>query len=74
MQVKVRLIGSFRTDRFKERINEYPSKTKVREVVEQLLIPAQSLGVVLINGTHAQIDHVLNDGDTLSLLPLLSGG
>lgn len=74
MQVKVRLIGAFRTDRFKEEQAEYPVGTKIAEIVDQLQIPRRSLGTLLINGLHARIEDALSEGDTLALLPILGGG
>ncbi|NOY14119.1 MAG: MoaD/ThiS family protein [Deltaproteobacteria bacterium] len=74
MQVKVKLIGAFRTDRFKENIAEYPDGTRVEEIFSQLQIPKRALGTVLLNGLHARLDDVLNEGDTLTLLPILGGG
>ncbi len=74
MQVNVRLIGAFRIDRFKEKIEKYPAEASVKEIVSLLLIPNLALGIILINGNHAKIDDILSDGDTLSLLPILGGG
>jgi len=74
MNVKVHLFGIFRIDRLKEQEREYPPGTKVQEVIDDLLIPATLLGIILINGVHAAADDVLTDGDKLTLLPLLDGG
>jgi hypothetical protein len=74
MQIRMRLIGAFRVDRFKETVAEYPEGCQVVEIVSQLQIPTRALGVILINGLHARIDDTLHDGDTLVLLPLLGGG
>ena len=74
MQIKVRLIGAFRTGRFMEEVFDYPSETRVHEIVEQLQIPYRVLGTVLINGLHSRIYDRLGEGDTLSLLPILGGG
>ena len=74
MHVTVKLVGIFRTGRFHEAVREYPSDTSVREVVDELRIPDPLLGIVLINEIHAGVEDVLNDGDTLCLLPLLDGG
>ena len=74
MQIKVRLIGAFRIDRFKEKLVDYPLGTQVEEIVEQLQIPRRALGTVLINGVHASFNADLNEGDTLALLPILGGG
>ena len=74
MQIRVRLIGAFRLERFKEKIMAYPDGTKVEVIFAQLQIPRRALGTVLINGSHASLDAVLTDGDTLALLPILGGG
>lgn len=74
MHVRIKLYGVFRIDRFKEEVRDYPAGTPVRAVVEELRLPEQLLGIVLINGVHAGLDDALQDGDALSLLPILGGG
>lgn len=74
MNVTIKLVGTFKAGRFKEMVREYPSGTCVREVVDDLRIPKPLLGIVLVNDIHAGAEDVLNDGDTLCLLPLLDGG
>lgn len=74
IEIKVKLIGAFRIERFKEEIRELPTGTRVQEIVDDLQIPSRALGIVLINGIHARAEDTLQDGDTLSLLPILGGG
>ena len=74
MHVTVILVGAFRVGRFEEEVREYPPSTCVREVIVELQLPTPLLGTVLINGTHAGIDGLLHDGDTLCLLPFMDGG
>ncbi len=74
MQIKIRLIGALRIDRFKEQGGEYKAGTVVKEIVHQLDILERALGIILINGQHARIDDTLKDGDTVALLPILGGG
>ena len=74
MNITIKLVGTFRIGRFIETVREYPSGTCVREVVDELRIPDPLLGIVLINDIHADVEDVLNDGDTLCLLPLIDGG
>lgn len=74
MNVTIKLVGIFQIGRFKEAVREYPSATCVREIVKELRIPDPLLGIVLINDIHAGIEDVLNDGDSVCLLPLLDGG
>jgi hypothetical protein len=74
MIVTIQLVGTFQINRFKETVREYPTAIRVREVVDELRIFKPLLGVVLINGVHAGVDDLLNDGDTLCLLPFIDGG
>ena len=74
MNVTIKLVGPFRIGRFKAEVREYPSATCVRQVVDELRIPNSLLGIVLINDMHAGIEDVLNQGDTLCLLPFIDGG
>ena len=74
MRVTIKLFGVFRIDRFKEEVRDYPSGTKVQEIVEELNLPGNILGIVIVNGEHSRVDYVLHDGDALSLLPILGGG
>jgi len=74
MQIKVKLIGAFRVDRFKEQDGEYPAGITAEKIIEQLHIPRRALGTVLINGVHPRNDDIVNGGDTIALLPILGGG
>jgi molybdopterin synthase sulfur carrier subunit len=74
MKITVKLVGVFCIGRFKNDVQEYPSGIKVVEVIDNLLLPKDILGIILINGAHADEQEILKDGDNLSLLPLLDGG
>jgi len=74
MKINVKLVGMFRIGRFKEKLLEYPSETRVYEVVDALQLPKDVLGIILINGMHAGEQDILKDGEVLSLLPMLDGG
>lgn len=74
MIIQVNLHGVFRIGRFKEQLQTVPDGSDVQIVVERLNLSNDLLGIVLINGTHADVRQVLKDGDSLSLLPVLDGG
>jgi sulfur carrier protein ThiS len=74
MRLTIKLHGVFRIGRGKEMPRDYPPGTTVRQVLDDLTIPDQLLGIVLINGAHAGSDDLLHEGDVLSLLPFLDGG
>ena len=70
----IKLYGVFRIDRFKEQQLEFAAGICVDQVVEQLQLNRQLLGIILINDNHADINAPLAEGDTLALLPILEGG
>ena len=74
MKITVKLFASFRTGRFTIQDREYPDGTTVGQVAEDLRLPEQELGIMLVNSRHVKCPHTLTDGDTLALFPLLGGG
>jgi sulfur carrier protein ThiS len=74
MKVTIKLVGIFCIGRFKEEVQECPVGTKVVEVIDDLQLSKDVLGIILINGVHAREQDTLSDGDRLSLLPILDGG
>lgn len=74
MQIRLCLFGAFRHNRFAETVRELPADTPVADVVESLSLPDHLLGIVLINGVHASLGTKLQEGDCLSLLPIVDGG
>jgi len=46
----------------------------VKDVIENLKIPVESVKLIFINGVHAKRDTNLKDGDRLGLFPPVGGG
>ena len=46
----------------------------VKDVIEKLKVPADSVKLIFINGVHAEFDTTLKDGDRLGLFPPVGGG
>jgi molybdopterin converting factor small subunit len=74
MNVTIKLFAMFRTGRFSVEGHELPAGTDCRTVVLGLKLTEAEIGIVLVNGRHVTLDHLLTDGDTLSLFPLVGGG
>lgn len=74
MKVTVKLFATFRNGRFKQDQRDYPDGVSYRQVVADVGVREDELGMVLVNGRHASLDQAFNDGDTLSIFPLLGGG
>lgn len=74
MHVTVRLFATFREGRFNSEEWDRPERTTVREILGELGIEPKEVGVVLVNGRHADYERALVDGDVLSILPWVGGG
>lgn len=74
MHITVKLFASFRNERFKVAQQERPEGTDCRKIVLELGLTEEEIGIILVNSRHATLDHLLQDGDTLALFPLVGGG
>lgn len=74
MKITVKLFAGFRDNRFKMAEQDYPEATTVGDILTSLNIDGPELGVALINGRHVIPEHVMVDGQTLSLFPKVGGG
>ena len=73
MTVTVKLFATFRKGRFEESEREYADLTTVGEVIQDLRLPNLKVGAILINTCHVGKSLSLNEGDTLSIFPLVGG-
>lgn len=74
MHVTVKLFATFRVGRFKIDQRDYPDGITCREIIADVGLSEKEIGIVLVNGRHADLDASLADGDILSLFPLVGGG
>ncbi|UNC91012.1 MoaD/ThiS family protein [Candidatus Contubernalis alkaliaceticus] len=74
MQITVKLFATLREGRFKVSSLEVEAETPLAQVADQLKIPREELALILVNGRDASLDHVMKEGDTLSLFPPVGGG
>lgn len=74
MQINVKLFATLRIGRFAEATRQYPQGTRIADVISQLHIPEREIGMIMLNNRHAEPDQALNDGDNLSIFPLVGGG
>jgi sulfur carrier protein ThiS len=73
MQITVKLYGSFCVGRFDSAPRDYPAGSTIAAIVADLGLSPEYL-IRLRNGTHAAFDEVVQEGDTVSFLPMLDGG
>ncbi len=74
MRVTVKLHASLRNGRFEEGDLQVAELTPVRGLVQRLGIPADRLGILVVNGRHARLDDLLAPEDTVALFPPVGGG
>ena len=74
MKITVKLFATFRLGRFDIALRDYPTGTKVGQVVDELELSRDKLGILKYNRRHVDPQRVLVDGETLAIFPLVGGG
>lgn len=74
IEVTVNLLATFRTDRFKQELQQVPEGTTVGSLVSTMGICEKEVGMALVNGRHAPMAYPLTHGDVLHLAPWIAGG
>jgi molybdopterin converting factor small subunit len=74
VRIKVKLFANFRDGRFSIEDQEYPSGTRIADIIEKLGIQPAEIGIILLESKHAEPEQELTDGANLALFPLLGGG
>lgn len=72
--ITVKLFATFRQGRFKVQTMQYPEGTTIQDVVDALNIDPPEVGVIFVNGISADLSQTLNDGEILSIFPMVGGG
>ena len=75
MHIKVKLFASLRNQVGKKELDlDISDQKNVRDVIKVLNLSEQDNFITMINGVHCKMDHNLNDGDVLSIFPMIAGG
>ncbi|TWI68904.1 ThiS family protein [Desulfobotulus alkaliphilus] len=74
MEIGVRLFAGFRKERFRESAMAWEAGMTPRSIAGLLKIPMEEVGIIFVNGRHADPDLPLLAGDVLSLFPVVGGG
>jgi len=74
MVVEVRLFATFTKGRFQKEQMELPERTSLKDLFKQLKIPAEQVGILLVNGLRAVHEQKLRPHDIVSIFPLIAGG
>ncbi|MBP1628863.1 MAG: molybdenum cofactor biosynthesis protein MoaD [Holophagaceae bacterium] len=74
MKITVKLFANFRAGRFVAEERDYPAGTPIAAVAASLGLGSTEIGIIVLNGRHAEPETALKDGDVLAFFPLIGGG
>jgi molybdopterin converting factor small subunit len=72
--VELKLFGTFREGRFKQKDLELAERTLLSAIVEPLCFPESQAKIVMVNGICITDDCVLHDKDVIAIFPMIAGG
>lgn len=74
LQLTVKLFATFRQGRFEVAELDRPEGSTLGELLDAVGIPRAELGILLVRGRHAELDHQPAAGDTIAIFPKVGGG
>lgn len=74
MKLTVKLFANFRDNRFVTEVRSYPQNTTVGDIVTDLGIDHDEVGVLMVNSKHCQFESTPVKNDVLAIFPLVGGG
>ncbi len=74
MTVTVKLFATFRQGRLAMQTRDVAPDTVVDRIVDELGIRKSEIGVIMVNGRHAELSQPLSDGDVVAIFPVVGGG
>jgi molybdopterin converting factor small subunit len=76
IEVTVKLFAYYRDGRFDSLKSKYSAGTRISDIfsIHKIDLEKDPLGVLLLNGVHAEPQDTLHDGDVVSIFPMLGGG
>jgi len=70
----VKLFATFRQGRFDVAQLDLKDGTTLGGIVDEIGIPRNAIGILMVAGRHADLDHRPTSGDVVSIFPLVGGG
>jgi sulfur carrier protein ThiS len=75
MRVTVKHLAKLRRDGDKDFIEAHlPSGASVRDLLSQLHIDQNDVGVLIVDGVQAIFDHILKENSIVTIIPNIGGG
>ncbi len=72
--VNVKLFAVFRTGRFSSSAIVCPTDTSVASLADELSIPLDEIGIIMVGEKQVKPGHQLRNGDDCAIYPLIGGG
>lgn len=70
----VKLFAYFRENRFLEKECCYPASATVLDIIQDLAINPDEVGVTMINSRHCNLEKKPEAGDKVAIFPVIGGG
>lgn len=74
MMVEVRLFATLREGRFKKKEMEFAEASSLGDLLRELKIAEEEVGILLVNGQNAKVEQKLAIQDVVSVFPPIGGG
>ncbi len=74
MEITVKLFAYFRDNRFVAEVREYQPEITPGDIIDELGIDRDEIGICMINSRHCQFDTKLQEHDILAIFPVIGGG
>lgn len=74
MVVEIRLFATLREGRFRNKQIQFPEAALLGDLLENLKIPQEQVGILLVNGRTATAQSKLAEDDVVSIFPPIGGG
>lgn len=74
MEVDVKLFATFQKGRFARRQLTVPEKATVSDLLRLLDIAADDVGILVVNHRDATLKQPLDEGDRITIIPVIGGG
>ena len=74
MEVTVKLFATLRKDRFRQDQMTLSDNAAISDLLEELKIPLDHIGILLLDGSTVSPDSKISDGQTISIFPAVGGG
>ena len=74
MKITGKFFATLRINRDKQIFMEVPTETTIDDVLLSLKVSKDEATILLVNGRAKTAEHVLQDGDIISLFPPVGGG